>query len=111
MRQTKRKKRNRLMIPSLLGLLLLCSHLKGYSLTPPPSEDYHRLVTAELPSEVYYNENLRSGPPAGPGGSEEGGNSGTGTKPIPIGEGLVPLTIISLMYIFHKKGELNNKQH
>lgn len=105
MRQTKRKKRRALFKYARVCVLMLTIMLNVRAQTLPPWEESPNLHSQEQPSEIYYNENLRSGPPTGPGGSEEGGNSGTGT--IPLGDGTIPIIAISFLYLCYKKKQLS----
>ena len=96
--RSKRKNRSTIL---LFGLVIFCLGQTLKAGVLPPSQEYLSELSAELPSEVYYNEHLRSAPPTGPGGSESGGNAGTGT--VPLGEGLIPLSMAGIAYIFYKK--------
>lgn len=97
------------MLAALLFLLMF-STTKGHANSL--SDEFYQqninqsLPSNELPSEAYYNNNLRAGwdEDDGPGGSGEGENTGVG---VPVGDGFVAITIATVIYssffVFNRK--------
>lgn len=77
---------------------------------PSPADEYYQkhLVSEGTPSESYYQNNiLRAGPPGGPGGEEEGDNTGTGV--LPLGEISIPGVVLMILATIIYKGKRMNQ--
>lgn len=85
----------------ILFLSFVFSTTQGYAVVS--ADDYYQqnikndLPNSDLPSESYYKANIRAGwdEDDGPGGVDEGDNSGVG---VPIGDGYIATAMAVIIY-------------